>query len=92
LKSKISQYRYLDFEMFTSSVDSFSQANDYCKLNKTRVSDDQIKAIFLLLDVDESGELEQEEVIDVLQDRQLLGQSRDTKAKQEAVDAFNKTS
>ena len=78
--------------MFTSSVDSFSQANDYCKLKKTRVSDDQIKAIFLLLDVDESGELEQEEVIDVLQDRQLLGQSRDTKAKQEAVDAFNKTS
>lgn len=37
----------------------------------------------MLLDLDESGELEQEEVMEVLGDRQLLGQNREEQVKQD---------
>lgn len=50
-----------------------------------RISHNQILAIFNLLDQDESGELENDEIMEVLQDRQLMGQSRDTKAKKEFI-------
>ena len=40
-------------------------------------SDVQMKAFFMMLDVDESGDLEAEEVLDVLSDRLTLGQSRE---------------
>lgn len=38
----------------------------------------------MLLDSDDSGELEQEEVIEVLCDRQSLGQNKEAKAKDDA--------
>lgn len=63
--------------MFTSVINSFNVSNEFCKSNKTKISEIQSKACFLLLDLDESGELEQEEVIEVLGDRQQLGQNRE---------------
>ena len=42
--------------------------------------------MFLLIDLDDSGELEPEEVLDVFMDRKLLGQSREEQAKQDAMD------
>ena len=78
--------------MFVTHVESFSATNEWCKAKGARISEAQMKSLFCLLDIDESGELEQEEIIDVLQDRQLLGQSRDTKAKQEALDHFKRVS
>jgi hypothetical protein len=65
-------------------VKSFSKNNEWCKENKVVISDTQTKAIFLLLDSDDSGELEQEEVIEVLCDRQALGQNKEAKAKNDA--------
>jgi len=43
-----------------------------------------------LLDSDDSGELEEEEVIDVLCDRQTLGQNKEAKAKDDAKLLFQK--
>ncbi len=73
LKNKVVQYRYMDYEMFETIIQAFNKDNDYCRSNRTKVSDVQAKALFLLLDVDGSGELEQEEVMEVLIDKQLLG-------------------
>ena len=42
--------------------------------------------MFLLIDLDDSGELEPEEILDVFMDRKLLGQSREEQAKQDAMD------
>jgi 5S rRNA maturation endonuclease (ribonuclease M5) len=50
-------------------VRSFCKNNEWCKENKAKISETQTKAIFLLLDSDDSGELEQEEIIEVLIDR-----------------------
>lgn len=84
LKNKVMQYRYMDFEMFESIISAFNHDNEYCKHNKTKISDVQAKALFLLLDVDGSGELEQEEVMEVLIDKQLLGQNKEEKVKHDA--------
>lgn len=77
LKAKVSQYRYMDIDMFTDEISGFNKFNDYCKLNKVKVSELQTKACFMLLDSDDSGELESEEVMEILGDRQLLGQNRE---------------
>jgi uncharacterized protein YjbI with pentapeptide repeats len=47
-------------------------------------------SVFHFLDVDGSGELEEDEVMDVLGQRQRLGQAREEKAKQDAKDFINK--
>lgn len=49
-----------------------------------KITETQTKAIFLLLDSDDSGELEQEEIIEVLCDRQSLGQNKEAKVKDDA--------
>jgi hypothetical protein len=70
--------------MFEQVITSFCKNNEYCKMKKVKISETQTKAIFLLLDSDDSGELEQEEIIDVLCDRQALGQNKEAKAKDDA--------
>jgi hypothetical protein len=46
----------------------------------------QAKALFLLLDDDESGELEPDEIFGVLEERQQLGQDKEAKMKSEVKD------
>ena len=53
-------------------------------MKKVKITETQTKAIFLLLDSDDSGELEQEEIIEVLCDRQSLGQNKEAKVKDDA--------
>jgi len=48
----------------------FNKKNARCKEEKISISEPMIAAIFHLLDTDESGELEPEEILGVLQDRQ----------------------
>ncbi len=90
LKNKVIQYRYMDFEMFENIISAFNSDNEFCKHNKTKISDVQAKALFLLLDVDGSGELEQEEVMEVLIDKQLLGQNKEEKVKHDAMEFYQK--
>jgi len=63
---------------------SFCKNNEWCKEKKVKINETQTKAIFLLLDSDDSGELEQEEIIEVLCDRQSLGQNKEAKVKDDA--------
>ena len=48
-------------------------------------------SVFLLLDLDDSNELEPEEILDVFMDRKLLGQSREEQAKQDAINLLWKS-
>ena len=91
LKSKVAQYKYLDYDMYKGILDSFSKNNEYCKKKKTKLSEVQTLSVFLLLDLDDSGELEPEEILDVFMDRKLLGQSREEQAKKDAMDMFWKS-
>jgi len=67
LKAKISQFRFVDFDMFWEFAIQFN------KNHKTQIAREQCLAVFAMLDIDESGELEEEEVMDVLGVRQFLG-------------------
>ena len=51
--------------MFVADIHEFNKRNATCKHKKIGISDSQIKALFLLLDADESGELEPEEILGV---------------------------
>lgn len=39
LKNKVVQYRYMDYEMFETIIQTYNANNDFCKSNKTKVSD-----------------------------------------------------
>ena len=83
LRAQIEQYRYLDYDGFYHHINQFCEKNKRTSKIHGHISDVQIKAIFGVLDSDESGELEKEEILDVLQDPQMMGQSQDSKAKEE---------
>ena len=91
LKSKVAQYKYLDYDMYKGILENFSKNNEYCKKKKTKLSELQMISVFLLIDLDDSGELEPEEILDVFMDRKLLGQSREEQAKKDALDMFWKS-
>jgi len=80
IKRKVAQLKSIDFDMFEEIFQDYAKyksKKNAKKEKETEISATLIKALFLMLDVDESGELEEEEVMDVLQPRQHLGQNRD---------------
>jgi len=81
LASRIQQYRYIDYDQFHQMCTEFNKENLRCKEKKMSLSDNMIKGMFLLLDTDDSGELEPEEILGVLQDRMLFAQNREQKMK-----------
>jgi len=89
LKYKVAQYRFIDYEMFVAEIKEFNKRNATCKEKKIGISDSQIKALFLLLDSDESGELEPEEIMGVFQQKMLLGRNRELEVRDEMVEKAN---
>ena len=63
--------------MFMQEILSFNESSPVLKQKGIAISETQAKAIFLLLDVDESGELEPHEITGVLQDRMMLGRNKE---------------
>ena len=51
--------------MYTEILRKFSEENSYCKKHKVKISKLQAKGVFNLIDTDDSGELEPDEVLDV---------------------------
>lgn len=56
------------------------------KKNSVGMTEFQAKALFMLLDDDDSGELEPDEIFGVLEERQQLGQDKEAKIKSEVKD------
>lgn len=77
IKRKVAQLKAMDFDMFEEIFQDYlrfrNKPNKNGKKQQHTISPLQIKALFLMLDVDESGEIEEQEVMDVLQPRQHLG-------------------
>ena len=97
IKRKVAQLKVLDFDLFEEIfLDYLQYKNKPDKKGKQptfvhKISPVQIKALFMLLDANENGDLEEQEVMDVLQPRQHFGQNRDQKAKEDAYAFFIKT-
>ena len=74
IKDHVNQYRFLDKKQFRGLVQDFHAKSEHCKADRTlRVSATQIDIFFEILDLDNSGQLEQDEIVGVLEERQLLG-------------------
>lgn len=59
--------------MFANYINKLNDNNKNCKKFKLKLNPSTARQIFIFLDLDESGKLKQEEIVNVLQDRQLLG-------------------
>ena len=51
--------------MYTDILQKFTESNAYCKKHKVKISKLQAHGVFNLIDTDDSGELEPDEVLDV---------------------------
>lgn len=78
----LSRSKYIDYDMFMSEIE---RHNSTIK-DGVDISEFQAKALFMLLDDDDSGELEPDEIFGVLEERQQLGQDKEAKIKSEFKD------
>ena len=79
IKMNIQKYRVIDYITWLEIIDTFCKTNQYCTEHKVELPEDIPKALFLLFDLDESGEIEPSEI--ALFDRRLLAVSKEEKAK-----------
>lgn len=90
IKMKIALYRYLSKGMFRELCDDFAKVDTYCKESNVSISDVQIDTFMKILDDDQNGLLEYEEVVDVLEGKKNIGLGKDQKFKNEMVELFDK--
>jgi len=91
IKRRVSQLKALDFDIFEEIFFDYMKYKNkpHPKTGKKpafefQISPVQIKALFVLLDTNDNGDLEESEVMEVLQPKQTLGMDRDQKAKEDA--------
>lgn len=75
-------YRFITVEQLKQLADEFAASDEFCKQNKVKISDVQITALVKLLDLDDNGQLDHDEVVGVLEERQMLGQGREAEIKE----------
>ena len=68
-------------------IDNFVNTEPYCVRHKVQIPEHLAKSLFLLLDIDESGEIEPSEIL--IFDRRIIGQSREAKAGADAKKQFD---
>ena len=66
LATDIQQCRYIDYDQFYDLCQKFNKNNTAKGEKDQGLSDDMIMGMFTLLDTDDSGELEPEEILGVL--------------------------
>lgn len=91
IKRRVAQLKALDFDIFEQIFIDYMKFKNkpHPKTGQKpafefKISPVQIKALFVLLDTNENGDLEESEVMEVLQPKQTLGMDRDQKAKEDA--------
>ena len=63
LKQQILLYRYLDYHMYLELMSNISQADKQIVKEGLMMSEHQAKFFFMLIDTDDSGELEPDELL-----------------------------
>ncbi|CAI2370739.1 unnamed protein product [Moneuplotes crassus] len=90
IKMKISTYRFLSLGMFRDLCDDFAKLDPYCNQNKVSISDTQIATFFKVLDEDENGALEYDEVVDILEGKKNIGLGKEDKFKREMTEKIDR--
>ncbi len=82
IKDKVLVYRFISIDTLKKLAKEFSDIDTFCLEHKVRISDIQIESLVKLLDLDDNGQLDHDEVIGVLEERMMLGQGRETEFKE----------
>ena len=82
IKEKVLAFRYITREQLINLAKEFATQDEYCKLQKVNITEQQIDALVKLLDLDDNGQLDHDEVIGVLEERMMLGQGREAELKE----------
>jgi Ca2+-binding EF-hand superfamily protein len=76
--------------MLRELCDDFQKVDIFCKQNNVQISDVQIDTFMKILDDDQNGMLEYEEVVDVLEGKKNIGLGKEEKFKQEMLEQLDK--
>jgi len=90
IKMKIAFFRYMNKSMFRELCDDFQKIDPYCKDNNIKISDIQIDTFMKVLDDDQNGMLEYEEIVDVLEGKKNIGLGKEVEFKNDMVEKFEK--
>lgn len=90
IKMKIAIYRYLNKSMLRELCDDFQKVDIFCKKNNVIISDTQIDVFIKMLDDDQNGMLEYEEVVDVLEGKKNIGLGKEEKFKNDMKEKIDK--
>jgi Ca2+-binding EF-hand superfamily protein len=83
IKEKVIAYRYINLDQLKALAKEFCAENKYCKKDKDmKITEVQIETMVKLLDLDDNGQLDQDEVIGILEERMMLGQGREAEIKE----------
>ena len=82
IKEKVLAFRYISLEQLIQLANEFTAQDEYCKTNKVKITKEQITSLVKLLDLDDNGQLDHDEVIGVLEERMMLGQGREAELKE----------
>lgn len=73
LRKAVEKVRYMDLEQFQEHVEDFNHHRPFLRKGDYNITPEMSEALFMVLDVDGSGELEPEEITEVLGARMLIG-------------------
>ena len=73
IKEKVVAYRFITVKQLREIANEFQASDEYCKTHKVSITDVQVNAMVQLLDLDGNGQLDLDEVVGVLEERQMLG-------------------
>ena len=82
IKEKVLAYRFVTIEQLQKLCEEFAEADEFCRAHSVTISRLQVEALVQLLDLDGNGQLDQDEVVGVLAERQMLGQGRENELKE----------
>ena len=84
LETHVKAYRFINKKIFLEMVERFHQSKHKSCIDYSgyKISNDQVDVLFAVLDLDGNGQLDYDEIIGVLQDRNQLasGKGDDSKA------------
>lgn len=71
--NKVKEVKKIDQATLRELVDDFERDSDYCIENQVHISNEMIECFIHALDIDDSGILEEDEIVGILSNKKTIG-------------------